>query len=599
MLGVLAEVGRARPTFDDTAVDRLDHLYRHAADEVRAALAWSRRAADAETDFAEQVVFELPAVHAAFLVGEIDRPKVRVFAQHCCGLTAAQITVVCARLVPVAGRLTPGQLAVRLRRLIAGIDPTHYERRYRKALRDRAVCAWLDDSGAAVLSARGLTPAQAQAAVERIDLVAHAARRAGHRSTLDQIRVDVVAGLLDGSLHHLSREQIIAHLLANRSTNDDGAATAAKDDAGSAGDGGPAREGAPEDGALEGSAAAGNAAQDGAGKDSADEDRVAGDSADGYAAVPDGDHRVGVEVRVGLSTLLGHDQHPGEVAGLGPVPAGHAREIVARQRRAEWRYAITDRDGRLLFDGITRRRPLDLSFTGPAGGIVELHIRAESLPELVAETVGSLERTVAAWATVVADIARRYTDRDQHDRDRPDKPNRDEPDRDKPDKPDGAQRDGRPELDAHPDERLPRTALRRHVQIRDRTCVGPGCRRRSRRCDQDHTIAYQKGGKTVAADLGPLCRHDHVLKTDGGWALQQPEPGRFVWTTALTARHEVRPEPVQPPLPEPCPAPADAGHDEPPPAAPETLEVWTPTPKPPRPPPPQPPPSHPDEQPPF
>ena len=350
---------------------------------------------------------------------------------------------------------------------------------------------------------------------------------------------------------------------------------------------------------------------------------------------------MGVEVRVGLPTLLGHDQHPGEVAGLGPVPAGHAREIVARQRRAEWRYAITDREGRLLFDGITRRRPLDLSFTGPAGGIVELHIRAESLPGLVTEMVGSLERTVAAWATVVADITRRYTDRNQPDRNQPDRnqpdrnqpdrnqpdrnqpdrnqpdrnqpdrnqpdrnqpdrnqPDRDQRDRDKPDKPDGAQRDDRPELDAHPDERLPRSALRRHVQIRDRTCVGPGCRRRSRRCDQDHTVAYQAGGKTVAADLGPLCRHDHVLKTDGGWALQQPEPGRFVWTTALTARYEVRPEPVQPPLPEPCPAPEDPAHDEPPPRAPEALEVWTPTPKPPRPPPPQPPPSNPDEQPPF
>ena len=180
-------------------------------------------------------MFELPAVHAAFLAGEIDRPKVRVFAQHCCGLTPAQITVVCARLVAVAGRLTPGQLAVRLRRMIAGIDPTHDQRRYRKALRDRGVCAWLDDTGAAVLSARGLTPAQAQAAVERIDLLAHAARRAGHRSTVDQIRVDVVAGLLDGSLHHLTREQIIAHLLTNRSTNDDGAGTTATADASSAG----------------------------------------------------------------------------------------------------------------------------------------------------------------------------------------------------------------------------------------------------------------------------------------------------------------------------------------------------------------------------
>jgi hypothetical protein len=51
MLGVLAEVGRARPTVDDTAVDRLEHPYLHSADEVRAALAWSRRAADAENRF--------------------------------------------------------------------------------------------------------------------------------------------------------------------------------------------------------------------------------------------------------------------------------------------------------------------------------------------------------------------------------------------------------------------------------------------------------------------------------------------------------------------------------------------------------------------
>ena len=235
----------------------LTHPYLHSADEVRAALAWSRRAADAETDFAEQVVFELPAVHAAFLAGEIDRPKVRVFAQHCSGLTPAQITVVCARLVAVAGRLTPGQLAVRLRRMIAGIDPTHDERRYRKALRDRGVCAWLDDTGAAVLSARGLTPAQAQAAVERIDLLAHAARRAGHRSTVDQIRVDVVAGLLDGSLHHLTREQIIAHLLTNRSTNDDGAGTAATAGASSAG---TAAGGAAAGGAAAGGAGAANPA---------------------------------------------------------------------------------------------------------------------------------------------------------------------------------------------------------------------------------------------------------------------------------------------------------------------------------------------------
>ena len=85
------------------------------------------------------------------------------------------------------------------------------------------------------------------------------------------------------------------------------------------------------------------------------------------------DQRVGVEVRVALSTLLGHDDHPGEIPGLGPIPATHARAVVADQRRAEWRWAITDAGGRLLFDGITRRRPTGLAATGPRGGIVELH----------------------------------------------------------------------------------------------------------------------------------------------------------------------------------------------------------------------------------
>ena len=221
LLGVIAEIGRAAPTFDDDAVNRLDHPVPYAADEVRAALAWSRRAADRECDLAEQLVHDLPQVYAAFLAGDLDRSKVRVFADHLSGLTEAQISTVCAVLLPLARRLTPGQLVARLRRLVAAIDPRHYERRYHKALRDRTVCAWLDENGTAVLCARGLSPAQAQAAVERIDLLAHAARRAGHPSTLDQIRVDILAGLLDGTLHHLDRDQIITHLLAHRPGNDD------------------------------------------------------------------------------------------------------------------------------------------------------------------------------------------------------------------------------------------------------------------------------------------------------------------------------------------------------------------------------------------
>ena len=114
LLGVIAEVVRATPTFGDSAVDRLDHPVPHAADEVRAALAWSRRAAERECLLAEQLVHEMPEVYAAFLAGVIDRPKVRVFADHLAGLTEAQIATVCEVLLPTAGRFTPGQLVVRL-----------------------------------------------------------------------------------------------------------------------------------------------------------------------------------------------------------------------------------------------------------------------------------------------------------------------------------------------------------------------------------------------------------------------------------------------------------------------------------------------------
>jgi hypothetical protein len=432
-----------------------------------------------------------------------------------------------------------------------------------RALRDRTVCAWLDDTGTAVLSARGLSPAQAQAAIERIDTLAHEARRAGHRSALDQIRVDVLAGLLDGTLHHLRHDEIITHLLAHRSTND-GPPTAAEDRAtdDGVGDRSPAEDPVAEDGAGDRAAEGPVSDEAGAGEPGAAEDGAAEDEASE-------DQRVGVEVRVALSTLLGHDEHPAEIAGMGSVPAAHAREVVARQRRAEWRYVITDTHGRLLFDGITRRRPTGLAATGAPGGIVELHLPKTDLAALI-HGERTTDVTAAEWAAVVADIARQYAGRDHP---------------------------GRPELDAHPDERLPRAALRRHTQVRDRSCVGIACRHRASRCDQDHTIEYRDGGQTIAADLAPLCRHDHTLKAQPGWTLEQPAPGSFVWTTPLRGRYPVQPEPVQPPLPDPCPAPDDPGHDDPAPKAPETLEIWKPDPPPP--PPTEPPPPNLDEPPPF
>ena len=66
--------------------------------------------------------------------------------------------------------------------------------------------------------------------------------------------------------------------------------------------------------------------------------------------------RPGVEVSVALSTLLGLDDQPGELAGHGPIPAALARAIAADQS-GTWRRLVTDSLGRLVNYGRTIYRP--------------------------------------------------------------------------------------------------------------------------------------------------------------------------------------------------------------------------------------------------
>lgn len=63
-----------------------------------------------------------------------------------------------------------------------------------------------------------------------------------------------------------------------------------------------------------------------------------------------------VQVTVALSTLLGLDQQPGELAGHGPIPASMALRIAA-DPTGTWRRLITDDHGRLIDRGRSRYRP--------------------------------------------------------------------------------------------------------------------------------------------------------------------------------------------------------------------------------------------------
>jgi hypothetical protein len=65
-----------------------------------------------------------------------------------------------------------------------------------------------------------------------------------------------------------------------------------------------------------------------------------------------------VDLHVDLDTLAGLVEHPGELAGYGPVIADIARQTALEQTDSEWRYTATHPDtGQPVANGTTSRRP--------------------------------------------------------------------------------------------------------------------------------------------------------------------------------------------------------------------------------------------------
>lgn len=607
-LTVLAELGRRDADADPHTVARVEQPDPGCVFEIASALTVTENAAGRDHQLAETLVWRLPAVHAALAAGAIDRGKAWVFADYLGDdqLTDACVGRVLGALLPKAPGLTTGQLRARIQRMLIAIDPDAAARRYRAAVRERRVVCYLDRDGAATISVIGLDPAAAQASCERVDALARAVREAGHPDSLSHIRVELFTALSDGTVHTMSNDQIIATLLARAARRDDTGSTgqdgvenrddvvaqarkpADADHAGRAATGrasthgragadtraaaGQTDAGDHHDSAAAAASASGrdtsrgegvtvansndggsgsndgDSSSDGSGSDGSGEDAAlnapgggvpqpdapgpadSDPTTDPPAEAPPERARTGIEIRIRLSTLLGHDEHPAEIPGLGPVLAGPARDAVARHRHAEWRCAITDTDGHLLLAGHTRHRPVPTPGSRQCpvqslGGVVELQVPATLLARLVADPP-------PGWQRLIADLAAQYARRDHL----------------------------RAALDQQPHARFPHRALRRHIEIRDRTCIYPGCRRPARKAQQDHTHEHRHGGVTVEANLGALCVVHHSLKTAGHWRLTQPIRGTFRWTSPLRHSYLTRGEPVCSPLPDPVPPGQD---DEP------------------------------------
>jgi hypothetical protein len=201
------------------------------------------------------------------------------------------------------------------------------------------------------------------------------------------------------------------------------------------------------------------------------------------AAAPTGPVADAVNLTMPLSSLLGASGEPGEVAGFGPVAAADGRALAARlagERGSRWCLTLTGQDGRAVAHGCARARP----------------------------DGGSGEAAGRGWELTVT--IRQLAVRDcRHQRESA-----------------GYQ---------------PSPTLRHLIRVRHRTCSFPGCRRPAARCDQDHTVPYDQGGRTCECNLAPLCRRHHRAKQAQGWRLDQPEPGVMVWTLPHGRSYRVQP----------------------------------------------------------
>jgi hypothetical protein len=516
----MAEAARRDPMLGGKRWTPME-MFESAVDEIRAELRLTRRSARRELTHAD-LVSEVPRVAAALERGELDRGRAIVLAEGCADLAAEHATELLDRLLPDAGTVTSTGLAERVRRVAIALDPDWAKRRYTEAVRERRVVGYLNDDGSATVSGQNLPADQAAAACARVDALACSAKRSGAGGPIDHLRAELFLGLLDGRFSGLPEAAIVAELMrlfpptaAPRSAQPTEPAQPVEPEQ-------PEQSVEPEQ--PEQPASPTQPAQRGI----------------AATVAPPGTVR-GIAVRVGLGTLLGLDEQPGEIPGWGPVTAPVARDIVARQQRAEWRFAIVDGDGRLIFDGITRRRPL---VTGAAsvetsteaqGGIVELHVPAALLDR---------NDVPAEWAVVLADLAAR--NKAQH----------------------------RPPQD--PAARFPGRPQRRRTQLLFQRCVFPGCRRPAAECDVDHRRDHARGGHTDDANLEPSCRHDHMNKTVRGWRLIRSGQHTFTWISPLGRRHVVQVPPITAPLPAPIPR-AAAQHDLPvgPPPGPRDDETPT------------------------
>ncbi len=489
-------------------------------DELAATVAISAQAAEKTLQLAHDLAARLSGTARALREGLIDLGKARIIAEVTRALDPEEAAAAEALILAKVAGKTPGQVRVIAARAATSVNPAAAQARRERAQRDARVELWREDAGTAALCGRDLPPADALAADQRITAYARELKAAGLDGTMDQLRarafLDLALGICSRPMSP-SRHDIRS---ANHAADADHNAPTAQPAQEHPAESSPAQEHPAESSPAQEHPAEGSSF----GHQRPTDRPAAAGPAPGDDSGADGSLAAAINLTIPLATLLGLAERPREAAGLGAIDPALARELARRtvgNPRTTWCVTVTDHDGHATGHGCARpprrtglrarpepNRPGPrstpgpnapgpgstpgpdgsgpLTFTrgqghGPAGGYGRWRLRIG----------GDRQLLVDLEPLAVTDCDHRHESA-------------------------GYQ---------------PSDTLRHLVQIRDAECTWPPCRRAARRCDFDHAIPWDQGGRTCSCNGGPRCRHHHHAKQAHGWKLEQKQPGYHTWTT--------------------------------------------------------------------
>jgi hypothetical protein len=505
---------------------------REAAAEVALAFTSTEYAAERLVEQTADLSRRLPAALAALEAGRTYPDRVLILWEATSDLSDEDAGKVDAMLSDRSGQMTTGELRDEVRRAVIRIDPAAADRRRTRNEKKSRVRLYPNPDHTATLAVEQAPAVLAAAAMARISALSRAAKNAGADEPLTLLGSKIALGLLLGTLPLIPPQ-----------LPPDGAA--GPPDNGPGDDDGPGGEGPSGDGP--GGRAPDDPRPGDWGDPPAEPDEsmpwpaipdTAGAAAPGCAQLPawlQARDQGRARLLLPWRTMAAMASEPGELSWFGAITPGQARDLAraaAADPAVRWTVIVTDDDGRATAVTTLRSRRGEKT----AGLIDEVTVTITS--SLAAGlgsddatrhwTAGLLASVRSTGGTMLADMLEKTL---------------------RAARAAAAGADTRAAMDmnaggcAHSLQvsgyRVPGT-VRRWLNARDRTCRNPVCRRRATQCDQDHTLAYDKGGRTCTCNLGGLCRLHHQLKQLPGWHLAQDSASCFTWTTpaGLTYRKE-------------------------------------------------------------